>query len=77
VVLRWPGHHARHRGGRGGEMPRYQAFDLFISARKRRAIIEGSQAARGDKIGFVDRGRVGFPKDLKGMFETLGELMEL
>ena len=38
------------------------------------AIIEGFKAARGDKIGFVDADESVSPKDLKGMFETLGEV---
>ena len=36
------------------------------------AIIEGFKASRGDKIGFVDADESVSPKDLKGMFETLG-----
>jgi glycosyltransferase involved in cell wall biosynthesis len=38
------------------------------------AIIEGFKASRGDKIGFVDADESVSPKDLKGMFETLGEV---
>ncbi|VVB63577.1 Glycosyltransferase AglD [uncultured archaeon] len=38
------------------------------------AIIEGFRAARGDKIGFVDADESVSPKDLKSMFETLGEV---
>jgi glycosyltransferase involved in cell wall biosynthesis len=38
------------------------------------ALIEGFKAARGDKIGFVDADDSVSPKDLKGMFETLGEV---
>ena len=38
------------------------------------AIIEGFKAARGDKIGFADADESVSPKDLKSMFETLGEV---
>ena len=38
------------------------------------AIIEGFKAARGNKIGFTDADESVSPKDLKGMFETLGEV---
>jgi glycosyltransferase involved in cell wall biosynthesis len=38
------------------------------------AIIEGFKAARGDKIGFADADESVSPKDMKGMFETLGEV---
>lgn len=38
------------------------------------AIIEGFKASRGDKIGFVDADESVSPKDLKGMFETLGDV---
>lgn len=38
------------------------------------AIIEGFKAARGDKIGFADADESVSPRDLKGMFETLGEV---
>jgi len=38
------------------------------------AIIEGFKVARGDKIGFTDADDSVSPKDLKGMFETLGEI---
>lgn len=37
------------------------------------AIIKGLKVARGDKIGFVDADGSVFPKELKRMFELLGE----
>jgi glycosyltransferase involved in cell wall biosynthesis len=37
------------------------------------AIIEGFKASRGDRIGFVDADESVSAKDLKAMFETLGE----
>lgn len=38
------------------------------------AIIEGFKASTGDKIGFVDADESVSSKDLKGMFEALGEV---
>lgn len=56
------------------EIPNIRLLTFHRRLGKGGAIIEGFKSSRGDKIGFADADESVSPKDLRIMFETLGDV---